>query len=124
MLCLAAYLLSIPGIVIACLGGRRNKLCLHHARRSLELFCFIAFLLVLWYILTYVLMLIPYGGFPIAMALFGIVIAGLLFSLVLCIRGIAGALKGKPVVFPIVSSVVGRLEPLFKVIGLPKDIID
>ncbi|AEF80602.1 hypothetical protein [Leadbettera azotonutricia] len=118
ILCLVAYLFSIPGIVIARIWGSKSKLCLHHARHSLELFFFIAFLFVAWYIVSYALMFIPYGGFPIAVALFGIVIAGILFSLALCVIGIVGAFTRKPVVFPFVSSFVGPLEPLFKLIGL------
>jgi uncharacterized membrane protein len=121
ILCLAAYLFSLPGALIARFAGRKSKFCLHHARRSLELFLFGIFLFIAWYILAYILILIPYGGFPLAMALFGIVVAALVFSLVLCIMGIVSVLRGKQVVFPFVTSFAGRVEPFFKILGLPEE---
>ena len=117
-LCFVAYLLSFPGVFIARFAGKKSNLCLHHARRSLELFLFMAFLFVAWFIIAYVLMLVPYGGFPIAMALFGIVVAAAVFSLALSITGIVKAFQGKTVIFPFVSSFMKRVDPVFKLLGL------
>ena len=118
ILCLVAYFFSLPGALITRFAGKKSGFCLHHARRSLELFFFMAFLFVSWFIVTYVLMFIPYGGFPLAIALFGIVIAAAVFSTVLCIMGTIKALRGKTVIFPFVSSLMTRIEPVFRFIGL------
>ena len=118
ILCVLAYFFSLPGALIVRLAGKKSVFCLHHARRSLELFLFMAFLFVSWFIITYILMFIPYGGFPIAVALFGIIVAAEVFSLVLCIIGIIKALQGKNVVFPFVSSLMTRVEPVFTFVGL------
>jgi len=121
ILCVVAYIFNLPGALFVRLAGKKSGLCLHHARRSLELFFFLVFLVVCWYIITYILMLIPYGGFPIAVAIFGIVIAATVFSLVLSIIGIVKAVRGENVVFPLVSSLMSRIEPVFKLIGLSQD---
>ncbi|GHU67031.1 hypothetical protein FACS189447_08800 [Spirochaetia bacterium] len=119
ILCLVSYLLSVPGIVIARIGGSKNKLCRHHARRSLELFFFLLLLFAGWFILMYILsLLIPFAGFPLSIAFFGIVIAGVIFSFALCIMGIVKALKEEEVIFPLVTSMMGHIEKVFTVLGL------
>jgi len=119
ILCLIAYIFSLPGAILVRFAGKKNSFCLHHARRSAELFLFLLFLFVDWYIITYILLIIPYAGFPLAMSLFGIIVAAWLFSLVLCIMGIVKALQGKTVIFPFVTSFMNKIEPVFKFIGLP-----
>jgi uncharacterized membrane protein len=118
ILCLIAYVFSLPGALVVRFLGRNSKFCLHHARRSLELFGFSVFLFIAWYIGGRVLMLIPYAGFPIAIALFAIVMAALLFSAVLCVMAIIKALRGKRTVFPLISAWMERIEPVFVKIGL------
>jgi uncharacterized membrane protein len=121
ILCLLSYLLSVPGIIIARIGGSKNKFCRHHARRSLELFFFLLFLFACWFILMYILSFaIPFAGFSLSIALFGLVIAGVVFSLALCVMGIAKVLKGEEVSFPLVSSMMGHIEKVFTVLGLPE----
>ena len=122
ILCLVAYFLSLPGAFIIRFAGRKSSFCLHHARRSLELFLFMAFLFISWSAISYILMLLPYGGFPLAIALFCIVVAAGVFSLVLCIMGIIKVLGGKTIVFPFVTSLMTRIEPLFKFIGLSEEL--
>jgi len=121
ILCLIAYILSFPGAIFVRFTGKKNKFCLHHARRSAELFLFLLFLLVGWYIITYILMIIPYAGFPIAMALFGIIVAAWLYCMVMCVMGIVKALQGKIVIFPFITSFMNKFEPVFKFIGLPME---
>ena len=118
VLCLIAYVFSLPGAVLVRFAGKKSSHCLHHARRSLELSFFMIFLLIAWYIITYILLLIPYAGFPLAMALFGIVVAAEVFSFVLSIIGIVKALKGKTCSFPFITPIMFRFEPFFKTIGL------
>jgi uncharacterized membrane protein len=121
ILCLIAYVFSLPGVLITRLAGKKSSLCLHHARRSLELFMFMAFLMISWYIVTYILLVIPYAGFPLAMALFGIVVAAWVFCLVLCIMGIVKALREQTLVFPFVSSFMNKFNPFFKLLGLAEE---
>ncbi|MCL2472804.1 MAG: hypothetical protein FWF26_03910 [Treponema sp.] len=120
ILCLVAYVFSLPGVIIVRIAGRKNRFCLQHARRSLELFLFMLFLMILWYIVTYILMLIPYGGFPVAMALFGLVTAAAVFVIILCLAGIINVLRGKTIVFPFITSFFYKIEGLFKFVGLPE----
>jgi uncharacterized membrane protein len=119
ILCLIAYVLSLPGALFVRLAGSKNKFCLHHARRSLELSFFMLSLLLAWYVIKAILLLIPYVGFPLSMMLFGIIVAAGVFSLVLCIIGIAKAFRKKTVVFPFITSIMSGIEPLFNFIGLP-----
>jgi len=121
ILCLIAYLLSLPGIIIARIAGAKNPLCLYHVRRALELFLFDLFLVILWYVITYLFMLIPYAGFPIAMSLFGVVIAGFAFTLILRIRGIIKAFRGRQYILPLVSGLMGKFEKGFRLLGLQED---
>jgi len=120
ILCIIAYVFSLPGVIVVRIAGRKRHFCLHHARRSAELFLFMAFLIVLWYIVTYVLMLIPYGGFPLAMALFGLVTAAAVFVIVLSIMGIISVLRGKTIVLPFITSFFYKIEIVFKLAGLPE----
>jgi uncharacterized Tic20 family protein len=69
-------------------------------------------------------MLVPYVGFPTAMALFAIVTAAILFSAVLCIIGIVKALRGKQMIFPLISAWMAKIEPLFVKIGLGQELQD
>ena len=87
----------------------------------MELFLFMAFLLVVWFVLAYILFLIPYGGFPLAIAIFGIVVAAAVFCFALTILGIARALSGKKIIFPLVSSLMARIEPFFKLLGFSQN---
>ena len=121
ILCLIAYVFGIPGVLFVRFKGKKSSLCLHHVRRSLELIFFMVFLFISWFIITYILMYIPYGGFPIAMALFGVVITAGIFSLVLAVMGIAKGFRGKAVVFPFVTSVMSKIEPVFRFLGLPEE---
>jgi len=118
ILCIIAYVFSLPGAIVVRIAGRKNRFCLHHARRSVELFLFMLFLVILWYIVTYVLMLIPYGGFPLAMALFGLVTAAAVFVIVLSIMGIISVLRGKTIVLPFITSLFYKIEKLFTLVGL------
>jgi uncharacterized membrane protein len=111
-----AYLFWLPGLLIAVLLGRKSRFCRHHIRRSLELLFFLLCLFCAWFVVLYLLILIPYAGFPIAISLFGIVVTGTIFCMVLCIRGIIKALKGERVVFPLVSSFPARIGPLRKLL--------
>jgi uncharacterized membrane protein len=113
-----AYLFSLPGALAVAALGRKNRFCLHHARRSLELFLFLALLFCGWFALLYLLILIPYAGFPIAVSLFGIVAAAFLFSWVLCILGILKALRGGKVIFPLITGLMERAGPLWKILGM------
>lgn len=114
----AAYFFSLPGIIAAFFLGRKSPFCLHHVRRALELFLFMAGLFVSWLVVMYLLLFIPYAGFPIAIALFGIVAAGILFALVLGVLGIIKALRGETAAFPFISPLMGRVEPVFGLLGL------
>ena len=113
-----AYLFSLPGALTVAVLGRKNRFCLHHARRSLELFLFLAFLFCGWFVLLYLLILIPYAGFPVAVGLFGIVVAATLFSWALCILGIIRALRGGEVMFPLITGLMARIGPLWKLLGM------
>jgi uncharacterized membrane protein len=116
ILALIAYLFGLPGAIIAGILGRKSRFCLHHVRRSLELFLFLAFLFCVWFALLYLLILIPYAGFPLAIGIFGIVVAGAVFCFVLSIRGLIKALKGERVLFPLFSSLPERVGPLRKLL--------
>jgi uncharacterized membrane protein len=116
ILALIAYLFGLPGAIIAAILGRKSRFCLHHVRRSLELFFFLACIFCAWFIVLYILTPIPYAGFPIAISLFGIVIAGGIFCCVLSIRGLINALKGNRVIFPLVSAFSERIGPLKKLL--------
>ena len=121
ILCFAAYIFGFPGAIFVRFAGKKNSFCLHHVRRSIELFLFMTFLLIAWYILAHILFLIPYGGFPLAMAVFGIVVAAAIFSLILFVMGIVKAFQRKTIIFPFVSSLMSRIEPVFKFFGLPEE---
>jgi uncharacterized membrane protein len=121
ILCLIAYIFSLPGVILVRFAGKKSSFCLHHARRSAELFIFLLFLFVNWYVITYILSLIPYAGFLLAIALFGIIVAAWIFCLALCVMGIVKALQGKTVVFPFITSFVNKIDPVFKLIGLPSE---
>jgi uncharacterized membrane protein len=121
ILCLAAYIFSLPGVILARFAGKKRSFCLHHARRSAELFLFMLFLFALWFAVTYILLLIPYLGFPVAMALFGIVVTAFIFCVVLCVMGIAKALRGETVVFPFVTSFMSKIDPFLRIVGLPDE---
>jgi uncharacterized membrane protein len=118
VLAVIAYILSPVGAIIALLFGRGKAFCRHHARRSLELFGFVAVLFVAWLVTAHILTLIPYVGFPIGILLFGLVLAAFLFALVLAVIGIIKAIKGEEVIFPMVSARMIALEPLWKRLGL------
>ncbi|MDR1949290.1 MAG: hypothetical protein LBQ38_07860 [Spirochaetaceae bacterium] len=118
LLAVIAYLFSLPGVLIAAIAGKKNRFCLHHARRSLELFLFLACIFCVWYIAMYLLILIPYAGFPIAISLFGIVVAGAVFCFVLGIMGIVKALKGSQVVFPLITGLLESIRPFRKLLGM------
>ena len=118
ILCLLAYILSVPGALIARFAGKNNNLILHHARRSLELFFFMVFLFILWVLIMFVMMIIPYA-FIIGAALFGVVICAGIFCIILSVRGIVYAFKGKTINFPLVSSLAKKIEPVFKLLQMP-----
>jgi uncharacterized membrane protein len=118
ILSVAAYLFSLPGILAAVLLGGKDRFCRGHARRSLELFLFMAVLFGLWFVLTCFLLFIPYAGFVLAALLFGIVAAGFVFSAVMAVTGAVKALRGKEAAFPFISAFMARLEPLFVRLGL------
>jgi uncharacterized membrane protein len=112
ILAVIAYLFGLPGALIAAMLGRKSGFCLHHVRRSLELFFFLACVFCVWFVILYLLILIPYAGFAVAIGLFGIVVAGAVFCFVLSIRGLIKAAKGDRVIFPLVSTFSGRIGPL------------
>lgn len=113
-----AYLFSLPGILAAVLLGRKDRFCLRHTRRSLELFLFMAALFGLWFVLTCLLLFIPYAGFVLAVILFGIVAAGFVFFAAMTVTGAVKAFQGKEAAFPFVSPFMERFEPLFVRLGL------
>jgi uncharacterized membrane protein len=113
---LIAYLFGIPGLLIAAVLGRKNRFCRHHVRRSLELHLFFLALFCAWFVILYLLILIPYAGFPLAVSLFGIVAAGAVFCLALCVRGLIKAAKGERVVFPLVSGIPEKIGALGKLL--------
>jgi uncharacterized membrane protein len=115
--CLVAYLFSLPGIILVRFAGKESRLCLHHARRSFELFLFMAGLFISWCILAYILMFIPYAGFPLGMALFGVIICAGIFCLILSVMGIVKAFKGEAVIFPFISFLAVKIDPFFKKLG-------
>jgi uncharacterized membrane protein len=117
ILSVIAYLFSLPGALAAALLGRKNPFCLHHARRSLELFLFLILLTGVWFVILYLLILIPYAGFSLAVSLFGIVAAGGVFCFGLSIMGLVKAVKGDRVLFPLVTSMLERIGPLRKLLG-------
>jgi uncharacterized membrane protein len=114
ILAVIAYLFGLPGIIAAAILGRKSRFCLHHVRRSLELVLFLAFLFGVWFVVLYLLILIPYAGFSLAISLFGIVVAGVVFCFVLGIMGLVKALKGDKVLFPLVSASLERMGILRK----------
>jgi uncharacterized membrane protein len=116
ILAVIAYLFGLPGAIIAAVLGRKSRFCLHHARRSLELFLFLACIFCVWFVVLYLLILIPYAGFPIAISFFGIVVAGVVFCVVLSILGLVKVLKGDRVLFPLVSSLPERIGPFRKLL--------
>ncbi|MDR2304763.1 MAG: hypothetical protein LBE10_09275 [Treponema sp.] len=119
VLSVIAYFFGLPGALIVAFLGRAGdrKLSLHHARRSLELFLFLAFLTGVWFVILYLLIPIPYAGFSLAVSLFGIVAGGGVFCFGLCIMGLVKAVKGDRVLFPLVSSMLERIGPLRKLLG-------
>jgi uncharacterized membrane protein len=111
-----AYLFGLPGLLAAAALGRKSRFCLHHIRRSLELQIFLLALFCAWFVVLYLLILIPYAGFPLAVSLFGIVTAGAVFCLALSVRGLINALKGERVFFPLVSGIPERIGALGKLL--------
>ena len=118
-LCFIAYIFGLPGALIARFAGKNNSLCLHHARRSLELFFFMLFLFISWMIIMFVIMLIPYA-FPIGIALFGVVVSAGIFCLVLSIKGMVNAFLGKTIQFPLITSLAKKIEPIFTLFQMPE----
>ena len=97
------------GWLLAPLLGRGNAFTRFHLRQSVGL---IGFLLVVglgWALVSFVVsLLIPYG-FLIANALFSLVIAVLIFTVVVWVGGLLNAVRGRVALLPSFGATANRL---------------
>jgi uncharacterized membrane protein len=104
----AAYLFSVLGVAFVVLAKRKDPFAVLHAKRSLGIFVFCAFIGISWFILLMLLSMLPYVGFPLGVIFFAVVMAALGYCAVLWIYGIVRALRGREARFPLLSDWTDR----------------
>jgi uncharacterized membrane protein len=96
---IVAYLVPVIGWLYVFTFQRKNTLAMYHLRQSIGLCLFLVATITGWAVIAWVLAWIPYMG-ALGVALFTIVIAAYLFSIVAWIMGLINALSGRAVPLP------------------------
>ncbi|MGB0388435.1 MAG: hypothetical protein ACPGWR_26755 [Ardenticatenaceae bacterium] len=104
-----AYLLLIFGWVYVFVARKEDKLAVYHAKQSITIILLAIAALVSWLIITWILMLVPYVGPVVGIAVFGLVIASHIFLFFTWIRGMIDAWQAKTQPLPVVGKWAARL---------------
>lgn len=108
-----AYLLLVVGPAALLTLRRDDKLVRYHSRQSLGLAAFAVAIFVVWAVVGYVISLVPYFGFIVAVALFAVVIGIYIVLAVLWFVGMVTSLRllqqPLPIIGRSIDSVFNRL---------------
>jgi len=106
-----AYLLSIPGALIALLLRRDDPFIVYHARQSLAIHLAILAVPLMWLVIAWITAWIPLAGVIVGLTLFALVIAAEIGLAISWLFGIINAVRGiaKPV--PLVGGWALRRKP-------------
>lgn len=107
----SAFIAYLPviGWIYVLLLKRRDQLPMFHVRQSIGLFAFLAASFAAWFVVTWVLGLIPFG-FMIGVAFFTMVITALIFGIIAWVTGIIHALQGRMVILPLFGNMANSLR--------------
>jgi uncharacterized membrane protein len=103
-----AYLLCVPGWLIALAFGRRSRFVVYHVKQSVALVLSLVAVLIGWGVLAW---LTAWGSalFIVGVAAFSLVIAAAIFGVIAWLLGMVNALRGQMAPLPIVGGWARRL---------------
>ena len=104
-----SYLLLIPGWLIVLIFRRKQESELAHARQSMVINLGAVLFLLIWLVLTWLLVGIPFMGPLVAWFAFALVITGWIFFIVMWILGMIRALRGNQKPLAIVGDWAAKL---------------
>jgi uncharacterized membrane protein len=90
-----AYLLLIPGWLVALIFFRKDEHVKYHAKQSLVLNLFVFLLLAIWFLVTWLVVGIPVIGPVVAWFAFAVVIAFYIFAFIAWIVGMVRSWQSK-----------------------------
>lgn len=106
-----AYLLVVVGPTLLLALRRDDELVRYHARQALGLVALAVAVFVIWAVVGYVISLLPYFGFIVAVTLFAVVIGVYLVLAAVWITGIVTSLRLQLRPLPIVGK---RIDFVFE----------
>jgi uncharacterized membrane protein len=102
------YLFPLIGWLYVFFFQRNNTLAMYHLRQSIGLCLFLAGALIVWAVIAWVLVWLPYMG-ALAAGLFTMVIVAYLFGVVAWLTGLIRALKKQATPLPVFGRWAERL---------------
>ena len=103
-----AYLFPLIGWLYVFFFQRNNALAMYHLRQSIGLCLFLLGTLIVWAVIAWVLVWLPYMG-ALAAGLFTIVIAIFLFGVAAWVTGLMRALRKQTIPLPFFGHWAERL---------------
>jgi len=104
-----AYLLLVIGWLIIFMFRRNDKFAMYHTKQAMALVIVAIGVPLVWGVASWVLSLIPYIGFIVAVALFALVMAVAILLFIAWIVGMVYAWQGQSKPIPFVGTWAGRL---------------
>jgi uncharacterized membrane protein len=103
-----AYLLCVPGWLIALAAGRQSRFVVYHVKQSVALALFLVAVLIGWGVLVWLTAWVSVL-FIVGIAAFSLVIAAAIFGVIAWVLGMRNALRGQMAALPIVGQWSRRL---------------
>jgi uncharacterized membrane protein len=104
-----SYLLLIPGWLFVLIFRRKHPSELEHARQSMVINLAPLLLLVVWFVFSWVMFLIPIMGPLLAWFAFALIIVVGIFLIIMWILGMIRALRGEQKLLAIVGGWAAKL---------------
>jgi uncharacterized membrane protein len=97
-----AYIWVIGWLVVF-LAARESKLARFHLKQSAGILLFLVVSVVGWYVLAWVMALVPWLGMMLSIVAFTLVIVAFISAAVIWIIGIVNALRGRLTPLPLIG---------------------
>lgn len=109
ILAVLAYLLLLVGPVVLLAVRRDDDFVRYHSRQSLGLAIAAIGAFVAWAVAGWIISLVPFYGFLVAVVLFAAVIGVLLVLAALWITGMVNSLRARRAALPVIGRYIDRL---------------
>ena len=107
-----AYLLSIIGVLFVLIFRPKDDFAVYHAKQALGIAILAAAAMIVWFVVFWILVWIPYVGPVLGFASFGLVIATYLVLIIACFTGMVYAWQAKSQAVPLVGNIADKFASI------------